>query len=455
MTARDLGKFNWFGDIQCFEAGPERPASERDVVAILRDAGRYPSPLRPMGSRHSMTPCMAAFGAGRWGTGIDMTAFTGEIRVDRERATATVPAGLTFYEAAHQLKGYGLQFRVNTELGTLTMGAAACGATKDSSFPGEPGQVCHDVVGMRLVRPDGEVCEVTHDDPDFEALRCSYGLFGVVTAVTFRVFPHQYIAIEHREVPLARFETLTGEWLSNNALFLYLFPYAKQPHVMAELRRKEGALSGDERSFRLEARNYFWRKGLHKAADAAQRMPGPLGELLGELEQKLVREFMEVVKKRSIDPVAQIVNFAKGAEEFTFSMWAFKAGEFPGILPEYIAFCRKHEQDHKFRTVLPHVSYHISKDTSSLLSYSYDTDVWTLDPIASGCEPGWKHFLGEFNAWCSKKGGKPLFNQSPLLTRAHVVRAFGDRLARFEQARRRFDPGNRMLNDYFANLLAD
>ena len=76
--------------------------------------------------------------------------------------TVTVPAGRTFYDVAHELRHVeredvrGLQFRVNTELGSLTMGAAACGATKDSSFPGEFGQVCHDAVGMRLIKPNGE-----------------------------------------------------------------------------------------------------------------------------------------------------------------------------------------------------------------------------------------------------------------------------------------------------------
>lgn len=34
-----------------------------------------------------------------------------------------------------------------------------------------------------------------------------------------------------------------------------------------------------------------------------------------------------------------------------------------------------------------------------------------------------------------------------------VTRAFGGRLAQFEAIRRAFDPGERMLNDYFASLL--
>ena len=107
-----------------------------------------------------------------------------------------------------------------------------------------------------------------------------------------------------------------------------------------------------------------------------------------------------------------------------------------------------------FSPLLPQVSYHIAKDRSSLLSYSHQSDVWTLDPIAAEGEPGWEKFAKAFNERCSAWGGTPLFNQTPFLERRHVLRAFGDRLDKFEATRRRFDPGQRMLNDYFAKLLS-
>lgn len=61
-----------------------------------------------------------------------------------------------------------------------------------------------------------------------------------------------------------------------------------------------------------------------------------------------------------------------------------------GILREYFASCRATCLAGGFHSFLPHVSYHIGQDRSSLLSYSYDGDVWTLDPIASGEEGGWR-----------------------------------------------------------------
>jgi hypothetical protein len=48
----------------------------------------------------------------------------------------------------------------------------------------------------------------------------------------------------------------------------------------------------------------------------------------------------------------------------------------------------------------------------------------------------------------------PLLNQTFGLTPAIARKAYGDRLKTFAEARRKFDPGDRLLNDYFRMLLA-
>lgn len=470
---------NWFGTIECSERTIEEPGDEDGLREILCDAQRFPSPIRPVGSLHSMTECIAARAPGeaRWGTVVSLRKLAEQplrldLQQDRQRKSVgkvTVPAGRSFISVARELREKNLQLRVNTELGPLTMGAAACGATKDSSFPNEPGQVCHDVVGMRLMKPDGEIQEFKEGDPDFDALRCSYGLFGVVTHVTFRVYPHQYISIRHEKLEVEEFEERRQRWEQDgHAVFLYMFPFAKHQRIVAELRSKSAASDGREKSVRLEARNFFWGEGLHRAAGVIRALEFEgLKRLAGEVQQKFVGEFLGQIDLDAVSPVSQIVDFEKlahgsgriglePAPKFTFSMWAFPtrpAGgrPFAQILAEYFRFC----QDAKgFSPLLPQVSYHIGKDMSSVLSYSHQSDVWTLDPIAAEREPGWEKFAKAFNDRCSEWGGTPLFNQTPFLERRHVVRAFGERLARFEATRRRFDPGQRMLNDYFAKLLS-
>jgi hypothetical protein len=78
----------------------------------------------------------------------------------------------------------------------------------------------------------------------------------------------------------------------------------------------------------------------------------------------------------------------------------------------------------------------------------------TIDPVSTA-NPGWTTFLAAYNRFCSDRGAVPLMNQTPGLTRPMVAKALGGRLQSFAQARQNFDPGGRLLNDYFRDLLAD
>ena len=59
-----------------------------------------------------------------------------------------------------------------------------------------------------------------------------------------------------------------------------------------------------------------------------------------------------------------------------------------------------------------YVGYRIMKDRQSLLSYSWDGNVMTIDPVSTA-NPGWTEFLAAYNQFCSDHGGIPLLNQTP------------------------------------------
>ena len=372
--ASDGDDHSWFREGSRARRPHRAPDSESEVIRILTDTALFPSPVRPVGSRHSMTPCISAEARGpdRRSAGARSSTSTRLIRLrdgtggpgdhslkvtpdrDGRSGTVTIPAGRTFISVAQELNAMDppWAFRVNTELGTLTVGAAACGATKDSSFPGEPGQVCHDVVGMRLVRPDGNVKDYTENDrEDLEALRCSYGLFGIVTEVTCRVYPREYMSLRHEELEpegdrftSAELKTHFGRWLGHkgneNAVFLYMFPY--RDRIVGELRRKPATGDGEakEKSARLGVRNLFWEKGAHDVEKLA-RLTGStrLTHVVQDGFGGLLREYFEhVLHLEKVNPVAQIVDFDKGdtRHRFTFSMWAFLEHKFPEILPQVL-----------------------------------------------------------------------------------------------------------------------
>ena len=103
---------------------------------------------------------------------------------------------------------------------------------------------------------------------------------------------------------------------------------------------------------------------------------------------------------------------------------------------------------------MPDVGYSIAQDTQSLLSYSFEGPVVTIDPVSTRNQ-GWENFLLAYNEFCSERGGVPLLNQTYGVTRLQAEKAFKERLKKFAECRKVYDPNDRLLIDYFQDLLAD
>jgi FAD/FMN-containing dehydrogenase len=122
-------------------------------------------------------------------------------------------------------------------------------------------------------------------------------------------------------------------------------------------------------------------------------------------------------------------------------------------MAQHFQFCQQYYKATGYRTNMLYVGYYIAKDQNSLLSYSYDGNVMTLDPISTA-NPGWSDFLTAYNQFCSDGGGIPLPNQTFGITPAQYQKALGARLATFAAARQQYDPTGRLLNPYFRDLIS-
>jgi FAD/FMN-containing dehydrogenase len=451
--ARTGGVRNWFGDLD-WEAGVVTDArSVDDIVAVMRDADKYPAPVRARGSGHSTTVCGVADG----GTVINMKAMNRILEIGTD--TVTVEAGAVLIDVAKELEKKGLQFYVNIELGNATMGSLACCATKDASMPGEYGQANSYCVGMKMVLPSGELLEVDESDAELlQAARSSYGLLGVVYEATFKIQPLQDMAVEHGAYKLDEFTKKLPELGGRGqSMMMYIFPYLDR--IAVEFRQYAGpaekAVKPASR-WLWKARNFAWKTFMPGFGAVVERwVPTPgvryrLVNVLNRTTQGLI--FPHVASGHTI-PTDQMIRYpdVSGGSRYTFSIWAFPEERYAETLKEYFAFAKDYYRRTGFRPNMLHVGYRIEQDDSSLFSYTYDGRVLTIDPVSTGA-PGWREFLKEYNDFCSDHGGKPLFNQSWGLTAQHARKAFGDRIDKFETYRRRYDPNDRLLNSYFREL---
>src|SRR5579872_44029 len=108
----DLTISNWFGDLVSHPQAIVDANSKEDIIAVLKDTAKYPSPVRAIGSNHSTANCGAADG----GTVIRMK-MNQILNIGSD--SVTVEAGATYFNIAQELLKQGLQFYVNTEIGSL------------------------------------------------------------------------------------------------------------------------------------------------------------------------------------------------------------------------------------------------------------------------------------------------------------------------------------------------
>jgi len=451
--AKPVDVRNWFGDLDWEASVLVEARSVEDVVAVMRDADRCPSPVRGRGSGHSTTICGVADG----GTVVDMTQMNRILDIGPD--TVTAEAGALLIDVAKELEQRGLQFYVNIELGNATMGSLACCATKDASMPGEFGQANSYCVAMKMVTPSGEILEIDESDPELlPAARSSYGLFGIVYEATFKVRPLQAMAVQHKSFRVQEFADKLPELFERGqSVMMYIFPYLDRMSV--EFRKYTGPAEEAAKPaghFVWRVRNFAWKTLMPGFGAAVERFV-PARGLRYRLVNGLNRFTQGVIfpfgASRHTVPTDQMIRYPKiaGGSRYTFSIWAFPEGQYAETLLAYFQFAKDYYRRTGFRPNMLHVGYRIEQDDSSLFSYTYDTRVLTIDPVSTGA-PGWRDFLKAYNEFCSEHDGKPLLNQSWGLTAQQVRKAFGDRIERFEEYRRRYDPNDRLLNSYFREL---
>src|SRR5512132_393335 len=443
---------NWFGNLISQPRIVAHPHGVNELVAILQDCKRYPSPVRAVGSLHSTTECGMAEG----GTAVVMRGMNRILAICSE--TVTAEAGALYIDVAQELQKYGLQFYVNVELGNMTIGSAACGGTKDASLPGELGQVCSYAVGMKMVTPAGEVIEVTEEQPELlHVMRSSFGLFGIIYEVTFRVRPLPAMAVYHRRYSLDEFtRELPALWAKGESMMMYIGPFLDA--IVVEYRNYHGDVPPRRfTSWQWRFRNYVWETVAPFVSYVVTRLaPGRrFRHAVLDIFYRLINLILVgIIRGRNALAADQQIRYPAQATDsrYTFSIWAFPEERYAATLRDYFAFARDYYRRHGYRPNMTHVGYRIARDTNAPFSYSYAGNVMTIDPVSTG-DLGWEEFLLAYNQFCSERDGVPLFNQTWGLTRAQVERAFGDRLELIRSYRKRFDPTGRLLNRYFAELI--
>jgi FAD/FMN-containing dehydrogenase len=314
-------------------------------------------------------------------------------------------------------------------------------------------------VAIKMVTPAGDLVEINESDPTLlQVARSSYGLFGIVYEATFRVRPLAALAVHHETFSLEEFaQQLPALKARGESIMMYMNPFLDR--ITVEFRSYHPTASArglTDWQWRLRDRVWSYLAPLYTYyVTRYVPLPGLRNWLYDLYHRLIVFALVYVIRGKSTVPQAQQIRYPAESDNsrYTFSIWAFSEATYVAALRRYFEFSRQYFRTRGYRVNLLSVGYRIKADQSSLFSYSFDGDVMTFDPCSTG-NAGWDDFLAAYNELSSELGGVPLFNQTAHLTRPQVDKAFGDRLRQFEAYRKRYDPNDRLLNEYFRNLLA-
>lgn len=191
---------NWSGLQNAWPVALPRPQSEAALQAFMRSTH---GEIRAVGSGHSFTAVVPTSGHI-----VSLDRMAGLIAVDKQAMTATVHAGTRLGVLTRALAEHGLALRNLPDIDAQTIAGAIATGTHGTgaSLPA----LHADVVGLRIVRPDGKVIAL-HESQDRDMLaaaRVSLGGLGVISQVTMRVWPAYKL---HRKVWLLPIEQLLDQ----------------------------------------------------------------------------------------------------------------------------------------------------------------------------------------------------------------------------------------------------
>ncbi|WP_312360431.1 D-arabinono-1,4-lactone oxidase [Ensifer sp.] len=171
---------NWVGNQSCIVRYRGAPEKEAELAEMVREATSQGLNVRCAGSGHSFTPVALTSGLQ-----LTLSGMQGVVNIDQARKRVAVRAGTTINQLGKVLKSSGLSLINQGDIdsqalaGALTTGTHGTGATL--------GNMASQIVGMRLIEPDGSILVVDETTPDLlDAARVSVGMLGVISEITLQ-----------------------------------------------------------------------------------------------------------------------------------------------------------------------------------------------------------------------------------------------------------------------------
>lgn len=431
-------------------AGPIvlQPKRALDIQNALTGELGLPAPFRPMGANSSSTDCTASVG-----TTIDLSALTRICSIDNYNHTVTVQPGVRIGDLAQALAEHDLEIAAGYDLMGRTVGGAVAGGCIGPAFGDDGAFFSSQVDSMKLFTPAGKPLDIGSGQKNLlRAFRLSYGMLGIIHEITLRVRPRKTFEVKHRRCTFDRFSQVAEKLAHVNVgLKFYLMPF--RDRVYLDIRRPNpGTAESDKAPWTVKD----WGestvlpnvlKSISRVVPASNVRYRLIDEI-STLTQGIFNN--SLVNSGSNATTSSASSFKNSSTEKLYSStWFFPAADFAIVVQAYREFCLRIHQENGFRCDMPTVGFRVGRDSSALLSPSFDEPVIALRAISTQAK-GWEDFSIDFGEFARHWGGSPVFNQTREIPADYPHQVFSNRLDFFRKMRREIDPNNRLMNTFLS-----
>ncbi len=207
-----------------------QPATEAELVGVVRGAAARGLHVKTVGAGHSFTPAAVTDGVL-----VNLDNLTGLVHVDKDAMEVTFLAGTRLRDIPGLLRPHGLALANQGDVDPQSLAGALSTSTHGTGvgFTGFAGMV----QGLRIVTADGVVHDAGPGDPLFECGRVSIGALGVLTQVRMAVVDTFILSAVEKAEPLGPVvENFTALAHEVDHLEYYWFPGTSVAHVKRNTR---------------------------------------------------------------------------------------------------------------------------------------------------------------------------------------------------------------------------
>lgn len=448
MHARNLKSTGRFRHPTATAPTEQRPANLSQLRKLLDPAANVALPIRPHGAGTASTDCNISAA----GTTLRMTGLDRIVNIDSNNNLVTAQAGVRLESLVKELEEYGLELVGGYELQGRTVGGAISAPCFGPCIGNDGSYFSSHVVAMKIVRADGQLMKIeSHQKSLLSTFRMSYGALGVVYEATMRVRPIRTFSASHRRVSIDTFASAVDALANGGVGFkFYLMPH--RDRVYLDLRRYD---AGPGHSYKAPWKLKDWGEStvLPRVFRSLNKVV-PIASVRYRLIDSISEATQSLVNSRFVNTgtnAALQANCHKspGRRNIFYSTWCFPAANFSMVARAYRDFCESTYARSHYRCDLPAQGYLLGKDTSALLSPSFDDSMIALT-TASTQARGWDDFIIDLAEFAESWAGTPIFSQSRALRGDYAQQTYANRLEFFRRMRRRLDPEDRFLSPFLA-----